>query len=153
MIISCKENVDKSLVKLNNENNIGQNKILFFEFPDTVAVSKVIKGKLRYNTSLKNSNFDERYIFLHIMTNQEKEDVPLDEMIKIDGRLVYEDTIGNGWFPFEAVFTKSGKSTLHSVVEDIIVLDNQVKGNKVEMTSTETIIAKDVHVQEPNTRN
>jgi len=146
MLLSCKEDNNKHSDVLSDQANFEKKKILFFEFPDTVVMNKLTPGKLRYNTSLKNSDFDERYFFLHLETNQDKKDVSLKEMLEINDRSVYEDTIGDGWFSFQAIFTKSGESTLHCVVEDIIVWDNQLKGEKVKMNSMETIITKDVYV-------
>ena len=146
MIISCKENTSRSLGKLNNEHKISQDKILSFEFPDTVQVNKLINGGLKYNTDLEDSNFEERNIFLYVSTNQKKERESLEKMIESPNLLIHEDTIGNGQFSFQAVFTKTGKSYLHCLVQDIVFLNEEAKKSGTGAIINETDLNKRIYV-------
>src|SRR5699024_3965865 len=69
--------------------------IIRFDFPDTVEVWKWNKGNLKYNTKLNDSicgPSDQRYIYFHIVINNDSTPIKLNEMKKMKDHYLYEDT-------------------------------------------------------------
>ncbi|RNL83109.1 hypothetical protein ED312_15715 [Sinomicrobium pectinilyticum] len=123
------------------------------DFPDTVTVGQgLIQGKLWYNLvsrldTIRPSNIDKRYVFLHIAIDPKEDFISLEEIKKTE-HFIYEDTLGHGYFSFEAVFTKPGNNLLNGVVEDIIIQKGKDKDGNVRMRTNETLISKNVFVKD-----
>src|SRR5690606_8043067 len=96
--------------------------IEIFFFPATVNQNTMIKGNLKYNRRFGNVNdseIEERYLFFHVGTDRDSDNIALEEFDKFPYRLAFEDTIGDGLIEFETVFTQPGINYLHGVVEDM----------------------------------
>lgn len=123
--------------------------LLKISFPDTVDLKKIIDGKLTYNANEGEDigDFEERYIYLHILTNKTQEEIPLKEINKFKKQLVYEDATGDGKFDFQAVFTEKGENYLHGVIEDIIVISKNREDGNVEVSKQEITVTKKIYVK------
>uniref|UniRef100_UPI001E2D2A25 hypothetical protein n=1 Tax=Gillisia sp. CAL575 TaxID=985255 RepID=UPI001E2D2A25 len=124
---SCKEDKSKSLLQEKPSDSKQDNReINTFTFPDTVFINTMVKGVIEYNRNFGNTNdskIKERYIFFHVGTDQNYENLEIEEFDRFPNRLAFEDTIGNGLIQFETVFTKSGLNYLHGVVKDIYIIE------------------------------
>lgn len=149
LCVSCRKN-DKIKNKYpNNQVEVVEDKISTFVFPDTIKVGKYIKGELKYN--IKNTGIVEkinsRYIYLYV-TSEKQEGITANEIQKTNF-LIYKDTIGNGFFTFEAKFSKLGNQLLNGAVVDIIFYDdNRIDKDSMMIKEIETQFTKDVYVVE-----
>src|SRR5690606_17405977 len=147
ILLSCSNSSkqkDEELTEISTKNQ--HQEFLMFDFPDTVQVNKIITGRLQYNLNNGDeSNMGSRHILLFIKT-EKKERFTLDEIKRVNS-LGYEDTIGNGFFTFEAVFSKQGRQFLNGVIDDVIFLeDNNLQKDSLMMKRKETQFTKDVYV-------
>lgn len=152
IIYSCTDNAEKKTAKFSTKNDNGKNtEILKLEFPDTVSSKENIQGKVKYGLdldSLKPSDISSRYIFFHVATSSDKVGLSLEE-IKNENRIVYEDTIGEGVFNFEVSFTHFGDNILNGVIEDIRILNGELKDkDKVRIITKETSISQNTYVKD-----
>ncbi|MGS2761629.1 hypothetical protein [Sinomicrobium sp. M5D2P9] len=156
VVISCDRNRkpdNKKIIDINEQKIKNIEEFVVIDFPDTVTLGQgLIPGKLWYNLvsrldTIRPSNIDERHIYLHIAINPKEEFTSLKEIKKTE-HFIYKDTIGYGYFSFEAVFTKPGNNLLNGVVEDIIIQKGEDKDGNVKMRTNETLISKDVYVKD-----
>ena len=152
-ITACKE--EKSITSdLTNSTdfNSQQSEIEIFNFPDTVTQNTMVQGNLKYNRNfgdVRDSEIKERYIFFHVGTDQNSDNITLEEFDKFPYRLAFEDTIGDGLIEFETVFTKSGINYLHGVVKDMYEIgDSNQKMESMKVSQKETTVTKRVFVKE-----
>ncbi|MGS2738393.1 hypothetical protein [Sinomicrobium sp. M5D2P17] len=156
VVISCDRNRkpdSKKIIDINEQKNKNIEEFVVIDFPDTVTLGQgLILGKLWYNLvsrldTIRPSNIDKRYVFLHIAIDPKEDFISLEEIKKTE-HFIYEDTLGHGYFSFEAVFTKPGNNLLNGVVEDIIIQKGEDKDGNVKMRTNETLISKNVFVKD-----
>ncbi len=154
-LMSCKENEKKSFNEkrsnvLKQDFRNDNEDILTLIFPDTVSINTMINGEVKYNRNygaVQDSKIEERYIFFHVGTDKDSQNVAIEKFDKFQYRLAFEDTIGNGLIKFETVFTEPGTNYLHGVIEDMYQIENSKKiKDSVEVSNQETIITKRVYV-------
>lgn len=146
---SCKEETKEHFG--NNQINIKNNKIKFFNFPDTVKLQKMVDGVLNYNMEIEKldqKNIKEKYTFLHLLVNNNSKEISLEKMNKSQNKFVFEDSLMNGEITFKVPFSQLGRNNLHFVIEELIVLkDSSLQINdKVKLLTRETNFEKDVLV-------
>lgn len=151
ILISCNSKKDENRDNQTNvNNNIDKNKILTYEFPDTVKINTVVKGKIEYD--IKNINFDSklissRFLELLISTKINKE---LANYKEIDNNrlLTYTDSIPTGNFDFRAVFETEGRQMLNIVIRDYMFLkpDESTPDDKMVLRTSDCLFSKEVYV-------
>lgn len=151
MIISCNSKKDESTDNIFDK-SIDKNKILSYNFPDTVKLNKVIDGKLQYdinNISFDSSIISSRFLELILSTDINKELANYDEID--DNRLLsYVDSLAIGKFNFKAVFEKKGKQTLNIAIRDYMYLkpNKNTPPDKMTLRTSDCLFSKDVYVVE-----
>ena len=154
-LMSCKEKEKNSFSEkrfnVSKQDFRNDNKgILTLIFPDTVSIKTMIKGEVKYNRNygeVQDSKIEERYIFFHVGTDKDSQNLALEKFDKFQYRLAFEDTIGNGLIKFETVFTEPGTNYLHGVIKDMYEIENSDKmKDSVKVSNQETTITKRVYV-------
>jgi hypothetical protein len=147
MVLSCnnkkEENSDEALKK-----NFDKNKILFYSFPDTVKVNKVIDGKLQYDVSnIDSSITSSRFLELLLSTSINKELANYNE-VDNNRLLSYVDSLNTGKFEFKAVFEKKGKQMLNIVIRDNKFLKpkKNTPSDKIILRRDDCLFSKEVFV-------
>lgn len=147
MIFSCnnkKEENSNEVLK----NNLDKNKILFYSFPDTVKVNKVIDGKLQYDvTNIDSTITSSRFLELLLSTSINKELANYNE-VDNNRLLSYVDSLNTGKFEFKAVFEKKGKQMLNIVIRDNKFLKpkKNTPSDKIILRRDDCLFSKEVFV-------
>lgn len=146
MIFSCnnkKEENSNEVLK----NNLDKNKILFYSFPDTVKVNKVIDSKLQYDvTNIDSSITSSRFLELLLSTSINKELANYNE-VDNNRLLSYVDSLNTGKFEFKAVFEKKGKQMLNIVIRDNKFLKpKNTPSDKIILRRDDCLFSKEVFV-------
>ena len=151
IFISCNSKKEEKIINV-FEKNIHENKILSYNFPDTVRQNTVINGRLRYN--INNINFDpelinNRYLHMILTTNKYKELLSFDE-IEEDYLLGYVDSLNTGKFNFKAVFKDGGNQVLNIAIRDYMYLkpNENTPPDKMTLRTSDCLFSKKVYVIE-----
>jgi hypothetical protein len=155
LLSSCKKENRKSLIQVKSnisetDNDFKEHEIKNFKFPDTVSINTMVEGFIEYDRNFGktvDSDIKERYIFFHVGTDKDSQNLALEKFNRFPYRLAFEDTVGNGLIKFETVFTKPGLNYLHGVIEDFYNLENTDQAeDSIKVVSKKTIITKAVNV-------
>lgn len=149
IITSCSNKKEENLEK-EFESNLDKNKIISFEFPNTLKLNEVIEGKLQYDINITDFNsdtIDGRFLELILSTNINKELANYDE-INNDRLLTYVDSLAKGNFVFKAVFENKGKQTLNIAIRDYMYLtpDENTPSEKIRLRRSDCLFSKSVYV-------
>ena len=143
IFISCGQQNNSSV----NKDTLVKSKILNISLADTVFKNQVFFGEIRYDMNLdtlKPLDIRERYVLLYI-TNDEKA-LSLED-IKKTNHNIFIDTVGNGFFHFNAAFPTAGNQKLKGAIEDIVMLKEDSTEN-VRILTEITIVTMNVFIKE-----
>lgn len=147
IIISCNNKKEENS---KTDLNLYKNKILSYNFPDTVKVNKVIEGKLQYDVNsieIDSSITSKRFLVLLLSTSINKELADYNE-VNNNRLLSYIDSLNTGKFEFKAVFEKKGKQMLNIAIRDYKYLKpkKNTPPDKIVIRTRDCVFSKEVYV-------